>query len=435
VHEAPHRLSAHEVQSWAQALTGLEGPGDDPERVEVLRALEVLKCAAEAMQAVVAAGLDDSQRAEQAAAGIRREHQGRGVASQVALARRESPHRGERHLGLARVLRSELPRTMAAFREGRITEWMATVMARETACLSLEDRKVVDAELAGDPSAIEAMGIGELEAEAKKLAYRLDAESYVERRRRAERERRVTLRPAPDVMSQLSALLPVKDGVAVLAALRQAADTAIAGGDGRGRGQIMADTLVSRVVAGSQESGADIGVMINLVVSDHQLLRGSDEPGWLEGYGWVPADLARSLAASELAWLRRLYTSPTSGQLVGMEARSRRFPSRLGEFLRLRDRRCRTPWCDAAVKHADHVEAVDAGGETSAHNGQGLCEACNYAKAAVGWRARPRPSPHPTPSHTVMTITPTGHAYRSSAPSLVAPRWIAVEPGRWTLAV
>ena len=56
-------------------------------------------------------------------------------------------------------------------------------------------------------------------AAAREHAYRLDAESYVERRRRAEADRRVTLRPAPDVMSQLSALLPVKAGVAVYAAL------------------------------------------------------------------------------------------------------------------------------------------------------------------------------------------------------------------------
>ena len=48
---------------------------------------------------------------------------GRGVAAQVALARRESPHRGQQHLGLARVLTREMPHTLAAFREGRVSEW------------------------------------------------------------------------------------------------------------------------------------------------------------------------------------------------------------------------------------------------------------------------------------------------------------------------
>ena len=48
----------------------------------------------------------------------------------------------------------------------------------------LDDRLVVDAKLASDPDRIEAMGIGELEAAAKKLAYQLDPASFVDRRAR-----------------------------------------------------------------------------------------------------------------------------------------------------------------------------------------------------------------------------------------------------------
>ncbi len=413
-------MQVRDIQAWTHALTEYDGPQTDAARIDALRALEVLKCAAEAAQAQVTADLDSSQRAEQAAAGVPAERQGRGVAGQVALARRESPHRGQRHVGLAMILRAELPHTMAAFRAGRITEWAATVMARETACLALEDRQTVDAELAGDPERLEAMGIGELEAEAKKIAYRLDAESFVERRRRAEEERRVTLRPAPDVMSQLSALLPVKTGIAMYAALRAEADTAIARGDARSVGQLMADTLVDRVLGSADTSGAV--VTINLVMTDQTLLAGSDEPGWVEGYGAVPADLARELATTDRAWLRRLYTAPTTGELVAMDSKARIFPTKLAQFLRLRDRRCRTPWCDAPIRHADHVEAVDEGGPTTATNGQGLCEACNYNKQAIGWRAKPRPGP----GHTVETLTPTGHSYTSTAPAVTV---------RWTLAV
>ncbi len=413
-------MQVRDIQAWTHALTEYDGPQTDADRIDALRALEVLKCAAEAAQAQVTADLDSSQRAEQAAAGVPVERQGRGVAGQVALARRESPHRGQRHVGLAKILRAELPHTMEAFRAGRITEWSATVVARETACLTLEDRKVVDAELAVDPDRLEAMGIGELEAEAKKIAYRLDAESFVERRRRAEEERRVTLRPAPDVMSQLSALLPVKTGVAVYAALRAAADTAITRGDARSVGQLMTVTLVDRVLGSADASGAV--VTINLVMTDQILLAASDEPGWVEGYGPVPADLARELATTDHAWLRRLYTAPTAGDLVAMDSKARIFPTKLAQFLRLRDRRCRTPWCDAPIRHADHVEAVDEGGPTTATNGQGLCEACNYNKQAIGWRAKPRPGP----GHTVEILTPTDHAYPSTAPPLTR---------RWTLAV
>ena len=98
--------------------------------------------------------------------------------------------------------------TEAAWRDGRLSEWRVTILARETACLSLEDRREVDRLIAGDAERLERLGDRELQAECQKLAYRLDAESFVERSRRAEADRRVTIRPAPDTMVQLTALLP-----------------------------------------------------------------------------------------------------------------------------------------------------------------------------------------------------------------------------------
>ena len=68
-----------------------------------------------------------------------------------------------------------------------------------------------------------------------------------------------------------------------------------------------------------------------------------------------------------------------------MESRSRAFPKGLAQYIRLRDQRCRTPYCDAQIRHIDHAVPAAAGGRTLARNGQGLCEACNYAKEADGW--------------------------------------------------
>ncbi|MCW2796534.1 MAG: hypothetical protein JWM79_2031 [Nocardioides sp.] len=424
------RVDAARVRAWATALASPGHDLSDVERIDLIRALEQLKCVSEAAQATISVDFDASQRAEQADRGVPAAQQGRGVAEQIALARRESPHRGRQHLGLAKILLKELPRTRAAFAGGRIGEWKVTLVARETACLSLEDRLRVDAELAGNPERIEAMGDGELVAEARKLAYELDPAAFVERRRHADADRRVTLRPAPDVMSQLSALLPVKDGVAVYAALTREADRLRASGDRRSRGQIMADTLVLRVLGGgSCATGGEVGVMINLIVSDRVLWGDSDEAGYVDGYGPVPADLARELAGTVGAWLRRLYVSPETGSLVAMDSAARIVPAKLGQLFRLRDKTCRTPWCDAPIRHHDHVRAVAEGGETSEPNGQGLCEACNYAKEAFGWAARPRPGPR----HTVETTTPTGHRYESTAPPLTQPSFVEARPGVWTL--
>jgi hypothetical protein len=418
-------VTAAVVAGWTAALMGVARDATDAERVDLLRALEELTCAAAGAQAVVAADFDTSQRAAQAAAGVRPERQGRGVAAQVALARRESPNRGQRHLGLAKVLTSEMPHTLAALRTGRITEWRATLLARETACLSLQDRVTVDRALAGDPEALEAYGEAELVAAARKLAYRLDPHSVVQRRRRAEADRRVTLRPAPDVMSQLSALLPVASGVAVHAALRREADRLRALGDPRSQGQLMADTLVTRITGatssagtGSAEGGRPVvPVAINLTMSTAALLEGAHDPALLEGHGPIPADLARELIGQSVeagvkTWLRRLFVKPGTGELIAMDSRSRLFPATLARIIGLRDQTCRTPWCDAPIRHRDHVIPHEDGGPTSAANGQGTCVACNHAKQAPGWRAQPRPGPR----HTVQTTTPTGHTYTSTAP-------------------
>ena len=113
-----------------------------------------------------------------------------------------------------------------------------------------------------------------------------------------------------------------------------------------------------------------------------------------------------------------------------MDSRARLVPQGLARFLRLRDRTCRTSWCDAEIRHADHVVPVADGGPTSESNTQGLCEACNHAKQAPGWTARPRPGP----THTVEVVTPTGHTYRSTAPPAIDPIWFETQPGVWTRA-
>lgn len=145
-------LDADTLAGWQQTLahalapdadSSFEGGLDDAARVDALRALEELVCTATAAQAKLAADLDVSQRRVQAAQGVPAVRRGRGVAAQVGLARRESHHRGQRHLGLAKVVTTELPHTWAAWRTGRITEWTATLIARETACLTREDRMTV----------------------------------------------------------------------------------------------------------------------------------------------------------------------------------------------------------------------------------------------------------------------------------------------------
>ncbi|MCQ1953284.1 HNH endonuclease signature motif containing protein [Arthrobacter sp. zg-Y238] len=435
----------------------------DSELIDQLRALEELKGAAAAAQARIAAAFDASQRSKQKHAGLRKEELGRGVASQIALARRESANKGGRLLGLAKALTSEMPYTMQALSFGKISEWRATLLVRETACLSLEDRRQVDEEVAGDAGLLESLGDRQIIARAKAAAYRLDPRAAVNRAAKAASERFVSCRPAPDTMTYLTGLLPVAQGVGVYTALSHEADRLRAAGDSRGRGQIMADTLVERIT-GLGDAGST-KVEIQLVMTDRTLLAGDSEPALVPGYGPVPAQWARDLVRRRSRrgpsrrhqssrgrtkdqamggsdkhaehWVRRLYTAPDTGELVAMDSRARLFPKSLARFIAARDTACRMPWCGAPIRHLDHIRPHNRGGPTSASNGQGLCEACNHAKEAPGWRAEPvrrsrpeaeadtginagpgRPVNTATEGHTVDTTTPTGHTYRSTAPPL-----------------
>jgi hypothetical protein len=207
-HSAARRRRCDAHTGWVTALGRLDPAVDDTERVRRLRALEEVKAAACAEQARLAAALDASTRAHHATLGVRAAGHGRGVAAQVGLARRESPARGAQHLGLAKVLVGEMPHTLAALSGGWLSEWRATLLARETACLSREDRAHVDRVLAGDRDRIEGLGDRALAAEATKLAYALDPQAFTARARKAQADRTVTCRPAPDTMAYLTALLP-----------------------------------------------------------------------------------------------------------------------------------------------------------------------------------------------------------------------------------
>ncbi|NMR28781.1 DUF222 domain-containing protein [Arthrobacter sp. SF27] len=473
-------------------------------RIDRITALEELKAAAAAAQARETEAFAASRRETRAAAGVAAEKQGRGLAKEIGLARKDSPNRGGKHLGMATTLIREMPHSYKALAEGRLNEWRATILVRETACLSVEDRARVDRELCADPKTLRGCGDKRIGALAKQAALRLDPLSVVRRAAKAETERHVSCRPAPDTMAQVSCLLPVVQGVAVHAALAKEADRLKAQGDERGRGQLMADILVERVTGQPAENPAKIEVQ--LVMTDRTLFQGDSEPARLAGYGIVPAQWARDLLRtgntdhdnanggtdasadskpmngvagedefvagtadagngdgatasgppdtaepipandagadtgnteetgtatgppgserrasgdgadeSEVeVWVRRLYTAPGTGQLLGMDSRARLMPSGMQRMIQARDQLCRTPWCDAPIRHHDHVVPWRDAGATSELNGQGLCEACNLAKETDGWHARSVPGPR----HTVETTTPTGHTYVSTAPAL-----------------
>ncbi len=414
-------LDAGAIDTWARVLGAAPVAGDEPGLVDALAALERLKSAAAAAQARVSVALAESHAAAHPQHDAAQVEASTGA--QVGLARQMSPARGRAALRLARALSADLPFTFEALATGEVSEWQAALVARETAVLSRTDRARADSLLAGR---LGPMGDRRIATEARRLADRLDPEAALHRLAGAENERRVSIRPVRDGMVQLSAHLPLVSGIGAYAALRARAVAARNGGDPRGIGQIMADELCARLAikSGGIDSSSGPDLAVNLVMTEHTLLRGGPDAATVTGpdgahYGSVPAFLARRLVrTADRVWLRRLYTTPESGELVAMDTRARRFAGRLRDLIVWRDQTCRTAWCEAPIRHVDHIKPYAAGGETTADNAQGLCEACNYLKETTGWHTDLIDTSNRSGGggKVIEITTPTGHRYRSKAP-------------------
>lgn len=361
----PDASDAARVRGVIDWLADVDGVGvEDAGRIELIGVLEKVKGAVAAAQARVTVAFDASQRAAHVARGGKGDEVARSVGSQVALARRDSPSWGDRHVGLAKALVGEMPHTMVALTRGEVSEYRASIMVKETACLTVADRALVDDQLAPELS---RLGSRSLAAAAKRLAARLDAAAVVARMERAVASRRVSVRPAPDGMAWLTFLAPLADAVGAYAAVTRLADAAMTGtGEdpyGRSHGQVMVDAGIDRIIG--RAPGEKVPVEVNLVMTPATLagdtrldtgpdspLGDPDEPGNLPGYGPVPAAWVRRLVRdADIAWVRRLFTGPDGRDLVAMDSRRRFFDGSLRKLLVLRDQTCRTPRRSSPHRH------------------------------------------------------------------------------------
>ncbi len=402
---------------------------DPSDLLDQLEALQRIKAVAAAAQVVVTSAFADAADAEDLPVTARRTPpRAMSIGAEVALATLASPHAGEQRVLLSRRLRDDLPRTLAALGRGEVTEDRAFAVAREVAHLTPDQRREVDDDLAP-----RAPGLGDLQLRqaVRRSCLRIAADAETRRYRRARADRRVTTRALDDGTGRLTAVLPLEVLATVRAALDAATATARADGDPRTGGQVRADTLAARV-SGTDPATDAPEVKVDLVVGIESLFGDGTDPGLLPGTGFLPAalctDLVRRASAAAKASLRRLFATPGERALVAMESTSRRFDGLLAEFLTLRDGgTCRTPRCDATIRHHDHVRSVADGGATSASNGQGLCERCNYTKEAPGWTSWVAPADPDVQGdhlHEVHGVTEHLRITRSTSPPLPGSRGV-----------
>ena len=141
-------LTTAQLRQVRDELARLVRDVGDAERVDQIRLLEELKSAAAAAQARVTADFHASQVRRQREQGLPERHLGRGRREPGRVWRSASRRRGHAVSSAGRASSSpSCPRTFGELQAGRITEWRAQIVARETAWLSLEHRRQVDEEV------------------------------------------------------------------------------------------------------------------------------------------------------------------------------------------------------------------------------------------------------------------------------------------------
>lgn len=320
-----------------------------------------------------------------------------GIASrEMAMATKVAPASASHKVQSARRLVRDMPETLDALAFGVIDPEKAQSISRTAAPLDPALRQLVDQALGERMPELVDAGREQVCREVEALAQAVDPEGKERRHQRAKRDRGVTFRRKPHGMATLTITATALDATLARKRLSLEAERLRATGDRRGHSAIMADTATDALI-GREDGIEPVTLDVGVIITDRALLDpGSPDPAVIEGYGAAPPEQMRSALREAMreptseqddpfgpdgpavrATLRRLYTHPTSGELVASESRSRTFPEGLSRMLRWSSVTCAGPHCDAQIRQNDHIKPNSQGGPTSLHNGNGLCQRCN----------------------------------------------------------
>ena len=358
----------------------------------------------------------------------------RGMAHQVAMARRRSQNASVAYVRRMHFLIADLPYLFSRYQHGDFSEKLVMAILAPLEDMSRSERREFDSFFASAPAMFDTASVNEARDLAQKAVDEVRGENRDEDIDRKAEHRGVSFFKGKDCV-RLSAGLPIEVGIAVEASLEHEAQQLKNAGDERSIAQLKADLLVSRLTGHPADKPLPIKLHVNLVMTDMALLMDGKEPASMPGYGTVPAQYARRLIEtygeiddcapiSELAALRRriraypmirrLYMLPGAQDLVAMDSKERLFKGSLRKLLQLRDPYCRTPYCNNKPRHADHVHQHSKGGKTCCVNGCMKCAFCNLAKEAPGWTEEVvQENPHKIRIHPPGSVT-----YESSPPPI-----------------
>jgi Domain of unknown function (DUF222) len=150
--------------------------------------------------------------------------------------------------------------------------------------------------------------------------------------------------------------------------------------------------------AGAQRAAAAAAVIH--VLAEQGTIEGiSDTPGYLPGFGILPAETVRDLA--ETATLKPLDVPTGAAPDPGYRPTVKR-----REFIRWRDLTCRAPGCDKPVEQSDVDHTVPWPlGPTHPSNNKHYCRIHHLLKTFGGWRDQQ------LADGTIILTAPSGHTY------------------------
>lgn len=338
------------------------------------------------------------------------------VAAEVSAALNISRGRAGTQIRRARALRDRLPQVAALFAAGLIDYRMVIEIIHRTETVAESVCLQVDALLARHAG--KWMRLSE-----KKLRDRIDqwvakVDPHGERVPPiVDDGRHVTVEPAGTPgMAYIEANVRATDAAAFSQELDALAAT-VCHNDPRTHEQRRADAVgpLSRREAqlacqcgspdcpAKQRRAAADAAVVHVFANQSTVDGDSDDPGYLPGYGIVPAESVRDVAATAK---RKPVTVPAPDA----EPEPGYRPSvALREFIGCRDVTCRWPGCDAPVQRCDVDHTVPyPNGPTHASNTKLYCRAHHLVKTfAMGWSDRQMPD------GTIEFSAPTGHIYRT----------------------
>jgi len=175
--------------------------------------------------------------------------------------------------------------------------------------------------------------------------------------------------------------------------------------DDRTKAQRRADALVALAAGGL--SGEAAQPVIHVLAEAATVSGTGTAPGYLPGYGAIPAESVRDLA--DRAKVRFLSRPEELGAEAGY-----RPSTALADFIRCRDLHCRFPGCDKPAEFCDidHTIPWDRGGPTHPSNCALLCRAHHLLKTF--WVGRKGWAERQFPDGTIRWTSPSGRTYTTT---------------------